>query len=122
MWFKLTDKTYFGTYLGAAGAVLTIALNFVLIPVLGYTGSAWATLACYFMMAALCWWLGERHFPVPYPVGRLLLWLLGAVGLVVGGQALIGHLPVGIGYCLGLALPVLFAGLIYAIEGRRRLA
>ncbi|RZK17114.1 MAG: polysaccharide biosynthesis protein, partial [Hymenobacter sp.] len=64
VWFKLTDKTYYGTYIGAAGAVLTIVLNFVLIPVLGYLGSAWATLACYFMMAALCWWLGERHFPV----------------------------------------------------------
>ena len=122
VWFKLTDKTYYGTYLGAAGAVLTIALNFVLIPVLGYTGSAWATLACYFMMAALCWWLGERHFPVPYPVGRLLLWLLGAVGLVVAGQALIRTLPVSVGYGLGLALPVLFVGLVYAVEGRRRLA
>ena len=65
--------------------MLTIVLNFLLIPVLGYLGSAWATLACYFMMAALCWWLGERHFPVPYPVGRLLLWLLGAVALVVAG-------------------------------------
>ncbi|RZJ58163.1 MAG: polysaccharide biosynthesis protein [Hymenobacter sp.] len=122
VWFKLTDKTYYGTYLGAAGAVLTIALNFVLIPVLGYTGCAWATLACYFMMAALCWWLGEQHFPVPYPVGRLLLWLLGAVGLVVAGQALIGKLPQGVGYGLGLAVPALFAGLVYVIEGRRRLA
>ena len=119
VWFKLTDKTYFGTYLGAAGAVLTIALNFVLIPILGYTGSAWATLACYFMMAALCWWLGERHFPVPYPVGRLLLWLLGAVGLVVGGQGLIGTLPLKAGYALGLVLPVLYGGLVYGIEGRR---
>jgi O-antigen/teichoic acid export membrane protein len=124
VWFKLTDKTYYGTYIGAAGAVLTIALNFLLIPVLGYTGSAWATLACYFMMAALCWWLGERHFPVPYPVGRLLLWLLGAVGLVVGGQAVIRALAPykGYGYALGLVLPLLFVGLVYAVEGRRRLS
>lgn len=119
VWFKLTDKTYYGTYIGAAGAVLTIALNFVLIPVLGYTGSAWATLACYFLMAALCWWLGERHFPVPYPVGRLLLWLLGAVGLVVLGQAGIGVLPKGANYAVGLLLPLLFLGLVYAVEGRQ---
>jgi O-antigen/teichoic acid export membrane protein len=122
VWFKLTDKTYFGTYIGVAGAVLTIVLNFVLIPVLGYVGCAWATLACYFMMAVLCWWLGERHFPVPYPVGRLLLWLLGAVGLVVAGQALIRVLPLYLGYGLGLAIPALFIGLVYAVEGRRRLA
>ncbi|QNH61832.1 polysaccharide biosynthesis C-terminal domain-containing protein [Hymenobacter sediminicola] len=85
VWFKLTDKTYYGTYIGAAGAVLTIALNFLLIPVLGYMGSALATLACYFMMAAICWWLGERHFPVPYPVARLLGWLLVATGVVALG-------------------------------------
>jgi len=121
VWFKLTDKTYFGTYIGAAGAVLTIALNFVLIPIMGYTGSAWATLACYFLMAALCWWLGERHFPVPYPVGRLLLWLLGAVALVALGQAGSRVLTTGVGYALGLGLPVLFAGLVYVVEGRRGL-
>jgi len=121
VWFKLTDKTYFGTYIGAAGAVLTIALNFVLIPVMGYLGSAWATLACYFLMAALCWWLGERHFPVPYPVGRLLLWLLGAVALVALGQAGGRVLATSAGYALGLGLPMLFAGLVYVIEGRRGL-
>ncbi|MBD2723371.1 oligosaccharide flippase family protein [Hymenobacter armeniacus] len=85
VWFKLTDKTYFGTYIGAGGAVLTIALNFLLIPLLGYLGSALATLACYFMMAVLCWRLGERHFPVPYPALRLGLWLLFAAGLVALG-------------------------------------
>lgn len=85
VWFKLTDKTYYGTYIGAAGAVLTIGLNFLLIPLLGYMGSALATLACYFTMAVICWRLGERHFPVPYPVVRLLLWLLSAVALVALG-------------------------------------
>ena len=121
VWFKLTDKTYYGTYLGAAGAVLTIALNFLLIPVLGYLGSAWATLACYFLMAGLCWWLGERHFPVPYPVGRLLLWLLAAVALVGLGQAAGRGLPAGsiVVYALCLALPLLFAVAVYAVEGRR---
>lgn len=75
VWFKLTDKTYYGTYIGFGGAALTIALNFLLIPVLGYMGSALATLACYFMMAAICWWLGNHHFPVPYPIARLLTWI-----------------------------------------------
>jgi O-antigen/teichoic acid export membrane protein len=121
VWFKLTDKTYFGTYIGAAGAVLTIALNFLLIPVLGYLGSAWATLACYFMMAALCWWLGERHFPVPYPVKRLLLWLFGAVGLVILGQAASRTLAPLAGYAVGFILPLVFAGLIYLVEARRGL-
>ncbi|AHJ99323.1 polysaccharide biosynthesis C-terminal domain-containing protein [Hymenobacter swuensis] len=118
VWFKLTDKTYYGTYLGFAGAVLTVALNFLLIPVLGYMGSALATLACYFMMAALCWWLGERHFPVPYPVTRLLLWLAVAVGVV----ALSWLVPVAEGwprYGFHALLTLGFVGLVAAVEGRR---
>jgi O-antigen/teichoic acid export membrane protein len=90
VWFKLTDKTYYGTYIGFGGAVLTIALNFLLIPVLGYMGSALATLACYFTMAAVCWWLGNHHFPVPYPVVRLLTW----IGLAAGVVALAWYVPV----------------------------
>ena len=120
VWFKLTDRTYYGTYLGGAGAVLTIALNFLLIPVLGYMGSALATLACYFMMAALCWWLGERHFPVPYPVARLLTWLLVACGVVALGWWL--PLPGGPwgGYIFHAMLTLGFIGLIVIVEKPQR--
>ena len=121
VWFKLTDKTYYGTYIGAGGAVLTIALNFLLIPVLGYMGSAIATLACYFMMAVLCWRLGERHFPVPYPVVRLSLWLGLAVVLVALGW----WVPVA-GWALRHAWHVGLAGafvaVLYLMERPRRTA
>ncbi|AWM33743.1 lipopolysaccharide biosynthesis protein [Hymenobacter nivis] len=121
VWFKLTDKTYYGTYIGAGGAVLTIALNFLLIPVLGYMGSAIATLACYFMMAVLCWRLGERHFPVPYPVARLGLWLALAVGLVALGWAV----PVaawGPRHAWHVGLSLAFVAVLYLVERPRRTA
>jgi O-antigen/teichoic acid export membrane protein len=121
VWFKLTDKTYYGTYIGAGGAVLTIALNFLLIPLLGYVGCALATLACYFMMAVLCWRLGERHFPVPYPALRLGLWLLGATALVALGWLL----PVA-GWWLRhfwhVGLTVLFLLALWLVERPRRVA
>jgi O-antigen/teichoic acid export membrane protein len=121
VWFKLTDKTYYGTYIGAAGAVITVVLNVLLIPILGYTGSAWATLACYFFMAGLCWWLGERHFPVPYPVGRLLAWLLVAAALVGASSAATMHLVGWSRYAIGIGVTLLFAALIAGIEGRQLL-
>ncbi len=70
VWFKLTDRTYFGTILTAGGAVITIAANYVLIPVAGYMGSSWATLLCYFSMAAACYWFGQKYYPIPYAVGK----------------------------------------------------
>jgi O-antigen/teichoic acid export membrane protein len=119
VWFKLTDKTYYGTYIGAGGAVLTIALNFLLIPVLGYLGCALATLACYFMMAVLCWRLGERHFPVPYPALRLGLWLLGAAGLVALGLGV----PVAdwwLRHAWHAGLTAAFLAALYLVERPRR--
>ncbi|KUG08222.1 lipopolysaccharide biosynthesis protein [Solirubrum puertoriconensis] len=115
VWFKLTDRTYFGTYISFAGAALTITLNFLLIPVLGYMGSAIATLACYFMMAAVCWWLGNRYFPVPYPIGRLAAWLLAAVAVVAFSWAI----PVSnqwLGYALHIAITLAFVAALWLVE------
>lgn len=85
VWFKLTDRTRFGTYLALGGSVLTIGLNWLLIPRLGYMGCAWSTLACYATMAIGCGILGQRYWPIPYPVGRLSAYLALAVGLVALG-------------------------------------
>ena len=121
VWFKLTDKTYYGTYIGAGGAVLTIALNFLLIPVWGYMGCAVATLACYFTMALLCWRLGERHFPVPYPALRLGLWLLLATALVAlgGGVEVAGFWA---RHAWHAGLTGVFLAALYAVERPRRAA
>jgi len=119
VWFKLTDKTYFGTYISFGGAALTILLNFFLIPLLGYMGSAITTLACYFMMAAVCWYLGNKHYPIPYPMARLSAWLLLAVGLVAASW----YLPLPnywLRHAVHLALCLAFAGAVFLIERPRR--
>ncbi len=85
VWFKLTDRTRFGTWLAVGGAVLTVGLNWYLIPRLGYLGCAWTTLACYASMAGACVLLGQRYYPIPYPIGRIGAYLALAVGLVVLG-------------------------------------
>jgi RNA polymerase sigma factor (sigma-70 family) len=66
VWFKLSDKTYFGTFITIGGAVITIVLNYLLIPSFGYMGSSWATLACYFSMTLACYVLGQKYFPIPF--------------------------------------------------------
>ncbi|RYU78840.1 oligosaccharide flippase family protein [Hymenobacter persicinus] len=118
VWFKLTDKTYFGTYISFGGAALTILLNFFLIPLIGYMGSALTTLACYFMMAMVCWYLGNQHYPIPYPMQRLGLWLLLAIGLVAVGW----YVPVAdywLRHAFHLGLSAGFAGLVFLVERPR---
>lgn len=68
VWYKITDKTKFGAYISIIGAIITIILNFVWIPVYGYTGSAWATMIVYGIMMVLSWFLGRKHYPIPYDI------------------------------------------------------
>lgn len=82
VWFKLTDKTKYGTYISFGGAAITILFNLLLIPVLGYMGSALATFICYFSMALASYLLGNRHYPIPYPVKTIAAYILLAIALV----------------------------------------
>jgi O-antigen/teichoic acid export membrane protein len=71
VWFKLTEKTKYGAYLSIFGAVITLALNFALIPQIGFVGSAWATLVCYAAMMAASYFMGRKHYPIPYNIKRI---------------------------------------------------
>jgi len=66
VWFKLTNNTKFGAFLSIFGAIITISLNFYLIPIIGFMGSAWATLACYFSMTIVSYFLGQKYYRINY--------------------------------------------------------
>ena len=82
VWFKVTDRTGFGTMITAGGAVLTILLNYLLIPVMGIMGSAVVTFLCYFSMTIACYLLGQRHWPVPYTLARDMIVVFSCFTLV----------------------------------------
>lgn len=88
VWFKLTDKTHFGTTITFIGLIVTIAGNYILIPVAGYTGSSVAALLCYFTMMMVCYWLGQKYYPVPYTIGKDLLYIMLTSLLVYGVYSL----------------------------------
>ncbi len=89
IWYKLTDRTVMGASVSLAGAVLTIVLNIGWIPLFGYIGSAWATLACYGSMAVVSYLLGQKYYPVDYDVKRVLAYIGLGIGLYfVHGQLL----------------------------------
>lgn len=54
-----------------AGAAVSIAGNFALIPAFGLLGAAWAALFSYLVMAALMYLRGREFYPIPYEFGRL---------------------------------------------------
>jgi len=76
IWFKLADKTRYGLYFTIFGALITVILNYILIPVWGYVGSAWATLVCYFLMTLVCYLVGQKYYKVPYHIKKISGYLL----------------------------------------------
>ncbi|HEX7412146.1 MAG TPA: polysaccharide biosynthesis C-terminal domain-containing protein [Bacteroidales bacterium] len=79
IWFKLTDKTIYGAFISIFGAVVTLVLNFVLIPVIGIMGAAWATLICYASMMVISYIIGQRFYPVKYDIPRIIGYLILAI-------------------------------------------
>ncbi len=82
VWFKLTDRTHFGTIITVVGLVVTIGGNYVLIPVLGYLGSSIVALICYFTMMMLCYWFGQKYFPIPYTIVKDFSYIIITTGLI----------------------------------------
>lgn len=117
VWFKLTDKTYYGTLITLAGMFITILANYLLIPIAGYEGSSFAALICYAGMAVLCYTLGQRYYPIPYGVIKSLLYIAFTVALVYAVQAVtIPRQILATGFHIAVILAYLIA--IYLLEGR----
>lgn len=76
IWFKIEDKTYFGTIISVSAALITIIMNVILIPKFGYEGSVVTTLLVYIYMCLFAYLTGQKHYRVNYDIKRLGLYML----------------------------------------------
>uniref|UniRef100_UPI0026EE3408 lipopolysaccharide biosynthesis protein n=1 Tax=Mesonia mobilis TaxID=369791 RepID=UPI0026EE3408 len=58
VWYKVSDQTNYGAIISSLGAIITLTLNFWLIPEIGYKGAAIATLAAYSVMMFTSYLIG----------------------------------------------------------------
>jgi O-antigen/teichoic acid export membrane protein len=83
VWYKINDKTKFGAYFSIIGAIVSITLNIILIPIIGYMGSAWANFFCYLIMMLISYLYGQKHYPIPYKIKNFLFYLSLSILLYV---------------------------------------
>lgn len=81
IWYKLTDKTRYAMLFSIIGALITIGVNVVLIPVIGFIASAWATLLAYGSMMLLSYFIGKKHYPVPYNLKKSISYLGASIAV-----------------------------------------
>ncbi|HUH25196.1 MAG TPA: oligosaccharide flippase family protein [Flavobacterium sp.] len=111
VWYKLQDKTKIGAYISVLGAVVTLALNFILIPKIGLIGSAITTLIAYAVMMLISFVLGQKAYPIPYDKK--------AIGMYLGVSTLFSFgyfYNFRENYFIGITLILIFVGIIYYNE------
>ena len=81
IWYKLTDRTYYGAVMSLAGCVIDVALIVALVPRVGYMGAALAALCAYVVITLVSYALGRKYMPVPYPLGSMARYALLAAAL-----------------------------------------
>lgn len=111
VWYKVTDRTKFGAYISSFGALITLILNFSLIPFIGYLGSAIATLAAYFTMMIISYAYSRRYYPLPLQLKRICLYFFGSVGISSVSFYLMPE-----NYIFGILSILVFLVLIYVNE------
>lgn len=74
IWFKLTDQTHWGAIISSLGCVLTVALIYTLTPRIGFMACAYASVVANGAMMLISFFLGRKHYPVPYQLGRMGLY------------------------------------------------
>lgn len=83
VWYRLSDQTRYGVYISGVGAIFTIVMNIWLIPKFSYVGSAWVSMLTYLFITILSYVLGQKNYPIPYEIKKMLLYLAVSVVLVV---------------------------------------
>lgn len=81
LWYKITDKTRYGATQSVITSVVSIGLNFLLIPVFGYMGSAVTLLFSYVLVLVISYFQGEKHYPVPYNLKQIGIYFTVALSL-----------------------------------------
>ncbi len=93
IWYKLTNKTMTGAYITIAGALITILMNYIFIPIAGFIACAWATFFCYGFMMVASYRLGQKHFRIPYAWKKLTAYIVISVLLFLLHQLFRSYAP-----------------------------
>ena len=98
-------------YISVVGAVITIALNLILIPKMGFIAAAWTTLIAYGAMMIISYIMGQKHYKVPYNLPRIGLYI--CVAIVLSG---LSYLKLKENYYLSITILLSFITFILVLE------
>jgi O-antigen/teichoic acid export membrane protein len=84
----IRKKTLYQLVVTLIAAAVSVLANWILVPVFGMTGAAWATLLSSVVFLWGWFWVSQRLYPVPYAWRQLGLCVLAFIGCVFAGLVL----------------------------------
>jgi O-antigen/teichoic acid export membrane protein len=121
-WYKLIDKTYYGALFSMAGCIVLLAVNLWGIPRYSYMACAWGGFAGYGTAMLLSYIVGQRLYPIPYPL-RSLAGYTAIAGAFYGVMTLVpSEWPMWQYLAISTLLILAFAAIIYCKELRRKIS
>ena len=85
-WYKLTDRTIWGAVFSGIGCAVLIGINVFLVPKYGYMACAWGGFAGYGTAMLLSYFVGQKYYPIDYPMKEMGVYLLFALSIFAGIQ------------------------------------
>ena len=111
-WYKLIDKTIWGAYFSGVGCVVLIAVNVVFVPVYGYMACAWAGFAGYGTAMLLSYFVGQKKYPINYPVAEMVAYVAVAVALFLAMNWMNAHVATWLALLANTLMILVFAAII----------
>jgi O-antigen/teichoic acid export membrane protein len=104
-----------GAWIAGIGAVLTIVVNVMFIPSMGYMGSAYAVLLCFVIMTVISYVVGQKYYRVEYDLKRILIYLGLSIVLYYLSESVqfSGEM---LKYVLNIGLFGAFVGVVFLME------
>ena len=78
-WYKLIDKTIWGAYFSGIGCFVLVLINIIFVPQYGYMACAWAGFIGYATAMTLSYFVGQKKFPINYPLKSIGIYVLMTV-------------------------------------------
>ena len=108
-WYKLTDRTIWGAYFSGIGAIVLITIDILLIPRFSYMACAWAGFAAYATSMLLSYFIGQRYYPIVYPIRQMSAYVLLTIVLFLAMQYANSILPLWAALIANTLLIAVFA-------------
>jgi O-antigen/teichoic acid export membrane protein len=100
IWYKINDKTYWGTIFSVIGFVVIVGLNILFIPQYSYMACAWAAFIGNALIMILSYFVGQKYYPIKYDLKTIGLYTILA----------------GVLYLVSYCIPIQYFGLHIAFN------